>query len=455
MEQIVQVYRFKFLRRPGYLVFAVLCLCLLFRSLPLRAYSVLGHEALIDAAWKPLIVPLLLSRYPNATPAQLREAHAYAYGGCVIQDMGYYPLGNKLFSKLTHYVRTGDFVEALLVESGNIDEYAFALGALSHYLADNTGHPLAVNVAVPEMYPGLQKKYGNRVTYEENPTAHIMTEFSFDVVQITGAGYLPKTYHNFIGFKVPSSLLNRAFQDTYGLRLGRLFWSERLSLWLYKISASEIIPDIGQVLWRHRRKKLYRVDPQIVTARFAYRLSERNYKRPSRKRRRFRRLRPWVWHWKSAAKKTNIQLFSRVLVVFVEAMPKVGPLQTLRFRPPTVQVQDQFIKGFDVSVARFESDLSDLQNHDLVLPEDNLDTGRPVGAEDYRLADQTYAKLLHDLARNHFRRLTPELRQDILSFYKSFNPSVAAKDHPGKWRRTVREIDALKSAPVQRRIALH
>lgn len=118
---------------------------LLLTAAPLKAYSVLSHEALIDAAWKPFIVPLLLSRYPGSTQAQLREAHAYAYGGCVIQDMGYYPLGNKFFSKLTHYVRSGAFVKALLSDSKNINDYAFALGALSHYVADNTGHPLAVN----------------------------------------------------------------------------------------------------------------------------------------------------------------------------------------------------------------------------------------------------------------------------------------------------------------------
>ena len=53
-----------------------------------RAYSLLTHEQLIDLTWKDSIVPLLLSRYPNLTEAQLDEARAYAYGGCVIQDIG-------------------------------------------------------------------------------------------------------------------------------------------------------------------------------------------------------------------------------------------------------------------------------------------------------------------------------------------------------------------------------
>jgi Zinc dependent phospholipase C len=422
---------------------------------PLMGYSVLGHEALIDAAWKPFIVPALLRRYPNATRAQLREAHAYAYGGCVIQDMGYYPLGNTFFSKLTHYVRSGDFVETLLDDSRNIDEYAFALGALSHYVADNTGHPLAVNPSVSRMYPRLRRKYGNRVTYEENPTAHVMTEFSFDVVQITGAGYLPKTYHNFIGFRVSKPLLNRAFRDTYGLKLGNRFWSEGLSLSVYKLTGSEIIPDLSQILWQQKKKKLFRVNPQIVTARFAYRLSPQNYERPSGKGGRFHRLELWTWHWKAAAKHANVRLFSRVLVFFVEIMPKVGRLRTLEFKPPTVAVQDLFIRSFDVTVARYESDLTNLSKHDLNLPNENLDIGKPVQAGQYFLADQTYARLLHDLAIHHFRGMTSDLRHNILNFYVNLDAPIITKEHPRKWQRTLRELAALKSTQVQMQMASH
>ncbi|MGH9354880.1 MAG: zinc dependent phospholipase C family protein, partial [Terriglobia bacterium] len=158
---------------------AAFALCVAAAPPTLSGYSVLSHEALIDAAWDPVIVPILAARFPHATKAQLQEARAYAYGGCVIQDMGYYPFGNRFFSNLTHYVRTGGFVEALLNDSRSPDEYAFALGALSHYVADNTGHPLAVNLSVPDMYPKLRRKYGKRVTYEDDPRAHIMVEFSF------------------------------------------------------------------------------------------------------------------------------------------------------------------------------------------------------------------------------------------------------------------------------------
>src|SRR5690348_15104197 len=180
-------------------------------------YSVLTHEAIIDAAWKDSIEPLLLSRFPNATAKELLQAHAYAYGGAIIQDLGYYPFGNRFFSDLTHYVRSGDFVLALIEESRDLNEYAFALGALSHYASDVSGHPLATNRAVALLYPGLAKKYGSVVTYQEKPSAHMKVEFGFDVDQVAEGNYAPKAYHDFIGFEVAKPVLERAFVRTYSL----------------------------------------------------------------------------------------------------------------------------------------------------------------------------------------------------------------------------------------------
>ena len=62
-----------------------------------------------------------------------------------------------------HYVRSGDFVEALVREARDVNEYAFALGALAHYTSDTVGHPIAVNRAVPIMYPKLLAMHGPEV----------------------------------------------------------------------------------------------------------------------------------------------------------------------------------------------------------------------------------------------------------------------------------------------------
>ena len=76
-----------------------------------QAYSVLAHEATIDSAWDRGIRPLLVRRFPSASADALNRARSFLHtGGSVIQDLGYYPFGNKLFSNPLHYVRSGDFI---------------------------------------------------------------------------------------------------------------------------------------------------------------------------------------------------------------------------------------------------------------------------------------------------------------------------------------------------------
>ena len=208
---------------------ALLAAIALLPARPARAYSVLTHEAIIDSAWSTDIQPRLRARFPKASEEELRKAHAFAYGGCIIQDMGYYPFGSKFFSDLVHYVRSGDFVAALLARAGTLEEYAFAFGALAHYAADVNGHSLAVNRAVPIEYPKLAQKIGPVVTYADNPPAHIKTEFGFDVLQVARGRYAPQAYHNFVGFEVSKDLLEAAFHDIYGLKMDEVFLSDGLA----------------------------------------------------------------------------------------------------------------------------------------------------------------------------------------------------------------------------------
>lgn len=411
---------------------------------PADGYSVLSHEALIDAAWTPAIAPLLRSRFPAATPAELEAAHAFAYGGSVLQDMGYYPFGNRFFSNLAHYARPGSFVLALLNEARTVDEYAFALGALSHYVADTIGHPEGVNLSVPQMYPDLRRKYGRRVTYEDDARAHVATEFSFDVVQVSGAGYLPRTYHNFIGFAVPRGLVERAFASTYGLSFRELFFWEGLSLAIYKVSSSEIIPTLSEDVWKHARKKLIRRDPQLVTPRFRYRLAQGNYQGSPAARRRL--LRPWTWQWRRSARRANVRVVARVIVTLAEILPKVGALRTLAFQPPTLPVQDLFIGSFDNVVTSYESSLSALLDGGVTLDELNLDTGRPLAAGHYELADATYARWLRALDRQHFHTMSAAARQNILNFYGDLQGPIATKKDSRRWGALLRELERLRAA---------
>jgi len=222
------------------------------------AYSVLTHEAIIDATWDSAIRPLLLKRFPAASEDELNQAHAFAYGGCIIQDLGYYPFGSKFFSNLTHYVRSGDFILNLIRDSQDLNEYAFALGALSHYAADNNGHSIGINRSVPLLYPKLGRKFGTLVTYADDPFSHAKTEFAFDVFQAAKDRYASAAYKSFIGFEVAKPLLDRAFQDTYGMPLEKVLMSVDLAIGSYRRAVGSILPAITRVAWQIKSIMLLR-----------------------------------------------------------------------------------------------------------------------------------------------------------------------------------------------------
>src|SRR5512140_2548851 len=248
-------------------------LLLLFSISTASAYSVLTHEAIIDSTWDSAIKPLLLKRFPAATADEVTQAHAFAYGGCIIQDLGYYPFGSKFFSDLTHYVRSGDFVLNMIRDSQDLNEYAFALGSLSHYAADNNGHPLAVNLAVPLFYPKLGRKFGKVVTYADDPSAHSKTEFAFDVFQAAKGRYASAAYKSFIGFEVAKPLLERAFEDTYGMRLENVFMNLDLAIGSYRRAVGSILPAMTRVAWQIRSQEIRKDAPSVTRKNFLYNLS--------------------------------------------------------------------------------------------------------------------------------------------------------------------------------------
>src|SRR5579863_8012088 len=281
--------------------------------MPAFGYSVLAHEANIDALWDGTIKPMLQARFPGTTTDELLEARAYAYGGSVIQDLGYYPFGSHFFSNLLHYVRTGDFVEALIRDAQDIDEYAFALGALGHYTTDNSGHPLAVNRSVPLMYPKLKAQFGNTVTYVQSPKSHVLVEFSFDVVQVAAGAYAPEAYHSYIGFKVAKAALERAFRDTYGLEMKDLFFSEDLAIATYRHAVGTTIPEMTKVAWNKRHDQIATVTPGMKRETFVFNLSRKQYDRE---------------FGPDYAKPHG---FARFLAVVYRLVPKVGPFRSLSF----------------------------------------------------------------------------------------------------------------------------
>jgi hypothetical protein len=402
-------------------------------SCPARvaAYSVLSHEAIIDSAWDTNIKPLLLKRFPDARPEELREAHGYAYGGAIIQDMGYYPHGSMFFSDLAHYVRSGDFVLILLRDSKDLNEYAFALGALAHYAADNDGHRIGTNRAVPILYPKLRKKHGDSVTYEDDPLAHVKTEFGFDVLEVAKERYAPDSYHDFIGFQVAAPLLEQAFRETYGLDLRKVLDNEDKVIGSYRRDVSKLIPRATRVAWSLKKKEIKSDVPGITRRKFLYNLSRSSYER-------------------SWGKQYQPPTFWDHFLAFVyRLLPKFGPLRVLQLRTPTPETERMFEASFNATMDRYRGLLKEEGEGRLKLPNDNFDVGEFTPPGKYRMNDDAHAKLLDKLAEQNFADMTPDLRAELLDFFSDPNAPYATKRKPKEWSRVVAELQQLKSITPQ------
>lgn len=417
--------------RPVRIKIAVVFMLLILSGAACHGYSVLSHQALIDSAWDVALKPLILKRFPDATPEQLKNAHSFAWGGAVIQDMGYYPFGSQLFSDLTHYVRSGDFVIALLKDSNDINEYAFALGAMAHYTADNFGHRLAVNKSVPILYPKLRQKYGDVVVYDENPAAHLKTEFGFDVLQVAKGHYAPDDYRDHIGFQVADDLLRRAFEETYCLKLDAIFTSYDLAIGTYREAVGSIIPKMTKVAWQTKKDEIMQSDPSMTRNRFLYHLSRSSYRK----------------QW--GAKYQQPTLGERILAFFIRILPKIGPLRALSFRMPTPDTEKLFMASFNDAITEYQRLDKTLESQGHVeLVNDNFDTGTITRPGEYPLADKTYADLVDRLAKDHFAQVSPELRADILAFFSDKNAPLGVKKNKKQWERIAREVDDLKATSV-------
>lgn len=451
----------------------LLLLCVLLCG-PAHAYSLLTHEELIDLTWQSSIVPLLLSRYPKLTPAELEHARAYAYGGCVIQDIGYYPLGDPFFSDLTHYVRTGDFIVNLFRDAGNADELAFAVGALSHYIGDSNGHAEATNLAVPVEFPKLRAKYGDTVNYAQGEHQHVQTEFAFDVDQIAHHRLAPVHYLRHVGLEVPTKQLALAFYQTYGIgedfTVGR---KRRINVGAYRFAVHRFIPRIAYAVNQlHKRHEPAEADnPELQQLEREIAVVEK------------------ANDWATYRRKPGIGTYSLAGLLFV--LPKIGPLKLVAIKGPTAQTEAEYIHSvmhstdqLNRALRRFtppptprpeaaaQAAAADTHSDpppfaslaakagssqdvprkspDLKhpLPNRDLDTGRPVRPSGYRLTDQTYATLAHRLASNPQQAIPPGVQADILTYYANLDLPFATKEKPRAWAALQQDLATLKTMPL-------
>jgi Zinc dependent phospholipase C len=397
-------------------------------AVPAAAYSVLTHQAIVDSTWDSHIAPRLQHNYPGGSPDEMNAARSYAYGGAILQDMGYYPLGSTLFTNLTHYVRAGDFVRNLLAQARNRNEYAFALGALAHYAADNVGHPEGTNRIIPTVYPDLKARFGPVVTYEQARVRHTELEFSFDVVQVAAGRYRSQEYHKSIGFRVSKPVMERAFRQTYGIEMKHIFLSVDASVAMFRFAVNQLLPAAARAAWYHKHDEIKELSPRAQRADSLYHANRRQFRR------------------EFGHDYERPGFGARLMAGVLRVLPKIGPLKPYAFTLPDAAGNAQFHRSYRAALARFGT-LVRQQPTDttqtLALPDTNLDTGAPTHPTAYVLADQTYDELLRRLHRRDFERLTPALRAALLGYFISGIPVPN--------RETDRDNDNARKAKKNRR----
>ena len=407
----------------------ILIMIMALTARPAAAYSVLTHQAQVDSCWRRMLVPALSARFPGATAGEWKDAKAHAYGGAIIQDMGYYPFGSHLFTNLTHYVRSGDFVRSLLAEARDRNEYAFALGALAHYSADIKGHREGINKVLPVMFPKLKARFGPDVTYEQAPTKHKQVEFAFDVVQLAAGRYRTENYHDLIGFQISKEVLERAFLKTYGLELGQVTFNVDLSIGSYRFAVQQLLPLVSRAAWRQNRRDIYQTNPRARRRDYVFRQSRRDYAR----------------RYGTGYQRPG--LGARLLAGLFWVLPKVGPLRPLRFQNPDPASQEVFKASFRQVLTDYAALVQAVAAGRAALPNTDFDTGRPTKAGDYPLADETYGEWLRELAKGDFEQVTPAVRQNILTYFGPApkTPVDAEEKEAGKLRKTREALARLRT----------
>ena len=394
------------------------------------AYSILAHEALIDSCWASAIRPLLLWKYPGATEAQLKKAHAFAYGGAIAPDIGYFPFGKPFFTDLVHYVRSGDFTNALLDDARDINEYAFAIGWLCHYMADEYGHSLATNQTVPMLYPKEQKKYGDYVTYEEDHISHRRTEFGFDVLQTAESDYASIAYHDFIGFEISDTLLATAFTEVYGLDIHDVFANFSLATGTLRWSFKRLFPALTKAAWILKKNQLGKDSARKARKTYVYSMKKADYYKEFGK----ERERPGP--------------FSALFAFFVTVVPKVGPTRAMKFKAPGPEAAKLYHNSFNVVVTHYTAALRAFRRGGDRLANIDFDTGDYTEPGEYGMADKNYDLLVVDLQKNNFKLMNRDLRKNIIEYYSHRVPPRGSSKKERAWARTEAALNQLRETRV-------
>jgi hypothetical protein len=189
-----------------------------------------------------------------------------------------------------------------------------------------------------------------------------------------------------------------------------------------------MIPHMTDVALQTHKKELLRETPNFAKKKFLYRLSRSDYEKS----------------WGKDYVKPGIG--TRIVSTLLRYMPKVGPFKALAFNNPTAQTEDLYIKSINATVDQYRIYLEAVRTNNLLLPNCDLDSGSPTKSAEYSLTDNSYAKLLAQVAERKFDRTTPELRENILTFYSDLSAPIETKKDNAKWQGVLAGLELLRSA---------
>jgi len=252
----------------------------------------------------------------------------------------------------------------------------------------------------------------------------VIVEFSFDVVQAASGAYVSDAFRSFIGFRVASDLLERAFLETYGLAMKELFADPDRAIASYRYAISQIVPVLTEAAWRDKHEEIAKLNPKIDPNGFVLRYGRGDYER------------------EYGANYQKPTLFARFLGFLYRFVPKIGPLKPLAFKAPTPEVEAMFVQSFRDASARYRTALADIADNRFDLRNTDFDTGRPARHGEYSLADDTYRELLDILEKRSFRDIPAPLRQNVLAFYGAAPAPASREDHK-HWKSVQRALSAL------------
>jgi hypothetical protein len=300
------------------------------------------------------------------------------------------------------------------------------MGVLSHYMADKYGHPLATNRSVPLVYPKVRDKFGDVVTYADDKVSHLRMEFGFDVLQTARGNYATQSYHQFIGFQVADTLMATAFSKTYGLDIKQVFPNFSLALGTFRWTVRSLFPRITKAAWVTKKSEIRKSQPGLTSRKFIYRMQRKKYEHEFGKQR------------------EKAGFFANVLSFFIRILPKVGPLKALKFKTPGPEAEKLFVQSFDTVLVHYSVFVRDRNPARHQLDDIDFDTGNETVFGEYSLADETYKDLLEKLKDKKFENVTPQLKENIIAFYKNHGAHISAAN-PENWEAISIAMDALKN----------